>query len=135
MISIIRSPATEIIGLDSGKMERSSIGIFSDKSVGSPRPLASSTTIVRKFPGSSRSSTRNGQERMSDRLSVSDMHLLNPHRHQHIKRARFIIFLDQRGGCRIGQMHLDRIAVDLRKNVHQIAGVEANLETIGAIFA
>ena len=60
---------------------------------------------------------------------------LHPHWHQHIKCTRFVIFLDECRRRRIGQMHFHSIAIDLRKNVHQIAGVKPNLKTVGTIFA
>src|SRR4029453_4949518 len=60
--------------------------------------------------------------------------LLDPHRHQHIKRRRLVVFAKQsrRGG--IGEMDLDRIALDLPQNVEQVTRIEADLETLRAII-
>lgn len=50
------------------------------------------------------------------------------HWHQDVERARLFIFADQRRRCRVGKMDFDAIAINLRENIHEIAGVEANFE-------
>ena len=57
----------------------------------------------------------------------------HPHRHQHVERVRLVVLAQQgrRGG--VGEVDLDRVALDLAEDVEQIAGVEADLEPVGAI--
>src|SRR5205085_2972852 len=56
------------------------------------------------------------------------------HRHQDVKRVRLVILAEQRRGGGIGQMDFDRVAVDLSKDIEEVARVEADLETIVAII-
>src|SRR3954470_14874369 len=56
------------------------------------------------------------------------------HRHQDIKRVRFVILAQERWRSGIGEVDLDRVAVDLAEDVEQVAGVEADLEPVGAII-
>src|SRR3546814_14128167 len=58
---------------------------------------------------------------------------LNPsdaHRHQHIEGRAAVVFADQGRGGGVGQVQFHQVAVDLAKNVQQIAGVEADVETL-----
>src|SRR5437868_6768885 len=56
-----------------------------------------------------------------------------PHGHEHIKRVRLVILAQQGRRCGVGEMDLDRVAVDLAKDVEQVAGVEPDLEPVRAI--
>ena len=57
----------------------------------------------------------------------------HPHRHQDVERVRLVVLAQQgrRGG--VGQVDFDAVALDLVEDVHQIAGVEADLDPVGAI--
>src|SRR3546814_17565216 len=58
---------------------------------------------------------------------------LNPsdaHRHQHIEGRAAVVFADQGRGGGVGQVQFHQVAVDLAKNVQQIAGVEAAVENL-----
>ena len=58
----------------------------------------------------------------------------HPHRHQHVERVALVILAQQGRGGGVGEVDFDAVAFDLAEDVHQIAGVEADLDAVAAII-
>ena len=59
---------------------------------------------------------------------------LDPHRHQHVKRAVVGMVADNGGGGGVSQREFGRIALNLLRDVEQIAGVEPDLHRVCAVL-
>src|SRR5262245_49170477 len=59
---------------------------------------------------------------------------LNAHRHQHIDGAGGVAVLDQCRRARIGQLQQGTLALDLGRDVEQVARVEPDIERIGLVL-
>ena len=70
-----------------------------------------------------------GMRRMQVRQARS-----HPHRHQHVERALGVLVLDQRRRAGIGELEHRDLALDLRRDVEQVARVEADIERIGVVL-
>src|SRR5690349_24869567 len=69
-----------------------------------------------------------GSASSSGMTSVSCLH---PHRHQDVKRGGAFAVLDDGGGAGIGELEQGGVAVELGRDVEQIAGVEADIDRRG----
>src|SRR6266436_8615100 len=56
--------------------------------------------------------------------------LLHPHGHQHVERTLGVAVLDQRWGAGIGKLQHRGFAFELRRDVEQITGIEADIQRI-----
>src|SRR5712672_2202540 len=64
----------------------------------------------------------------------SGLQYSHPHRHQHVERALGIAILDQGRRARIGEAEHRRVALDLSRDVEQVARVEADIEWLRAVL-
>ena len=69
--------------------------------------------------------TARARARRSSRRASPPLH---PHRHQHVERGRALAVLDQGRRARIGEAEQRRVALELGRDVEQVAGVEADIE-------
>src|SRR5690242_4066429 len=58
----------------------------------------------------------------------------DPHRHQDVERALRVLVLDERRRAGIGEPQDRDLAFDLRRDVEQIARVEADIERLGLVI-
>src|SRR6476620_2888662 len=88
--------------------------------------ISNQKSVIRKQKWASRLNSASGRPTSNPAL--------NPHRHQHVERALGVAILDQRRRSRIGQLQDRGFALELRRDVEQIAGIEADIEWLGTVF-